>query len=167
QLRRVDALGVGPVDDLVIDIGEVLDVVDLVASMLEVASDHVEQDVRHDVPDVRRLVYRDAADIHADLTGLDCLEGLDRSGESVVDRDVVPGSGAHGHVSVMLGSDGQRVTSRATALAEGGARRRSPSTPLETCAGDEVPGAGDDGADVAALELGDVLRPGVAPGSHG
>ena len=52
------------VDHLVVDVGEVLDVPHLVAPVLQIPAHHVEDDAPQRVPDVRRRVGSDAADVH-------------------------------------------------------------------------------------------------------
>ena len=64
QLLGRDAQVVGPGDDAVVDIGVVLDVAHLVAAVLQVAAQHVEDDVAHGVAQVALVVGRDAADVH-------------------------------------------------------------------------------------------------------
>ena len=54
---EVNALFVGLVDDLVVDVGEVLHELDLVAAVLEVAAQQVENDERTRVADMEVVVY--------------------------------------------------------------------------------------------------------------
>ena len=63
----VDVLLLGGVDQLVVDVGDVDDPGDLVALVVQVSLDRVEDDRPDHVPDVRRLVDRRPAQIDADL----------------------------------------------------------------------------------------------------
>ena len=63
-------------DEFVIDIGDVDDEGDLVAEIDEVAFDGVEDDRPDHVAEMARLVDGRPADVHADLAGLDRLEGF-------------------------------------------------------------------------------------------
>ena len=72
---------VGPLDDLVVDVGDVRDVADLEAAPLEVAAQHVEHEREPAVAEVRRPVDGGAAHVHRHLAG---LAGLERD-------DLVPG----------------------------------------------------------------------------
>ena len=58
-------LGVGAVDDLVVDVGDVGDVVDLEAPPVEIAAQHVVDEGEAAVADVRGAVDGRAADVHA------------------------------------------------------------------------------------------------------
>src|SRR5213075_3387164 len=60
--------------DLVVDIGDVADVVDVPAEELEAAPDRVESDRRVRVTDVRRGIRRRPTDIDADLARNERLE---------------------------------------------------------------------------------------------
>ena len=61
---------VGAVDNLIVDIGDVLHVLHLIAAKLEVAPDDIEDDVAHGVADVGVVVGGNAADVHLDLVAL-------------------------------------------------------------------------------------------------
>ena len=76
---------VGRIDDLVVDIREVLDVVDLVALLGEVAADDVPGHEGACIADVRVVVRRDAAAVDADLTLLERLELLLTASHRIVD----------------------------------------------------------------------------------
>ena len=58
------ALFSGAVDHLVVYVGEVFDKLDGVATELEVAPEHIEDDGTHGVSDVGLGVGREAADVH-------------------------------------------------------------------------------------------------------
>jgi hypothetical protein len=62
--------GGGPLDDLVVDIGDVRDVVHLDARPLEVAAQHVVGEDVAAVPDVGRVVDRGPAHVERHLPGL-------------------------------------------------------------------------------------------------
>ena len=87
QLAGILAQLSGAVDDLVVDVGEVLDVADVVAAEGQVAADHVEVDGRHAVPEMRARVWRDAADVHVDARRAGGPEVLLPSRERVEDLD--------------------------------------------------------------------------------
>jgi hypothetical protein len=72
----VDAEALGPLDDPVINVCEVLDVLDVVAAELEVATYDVEDDIAHGVAHVAHLIGSYAADVHPDRI-TDWLEFLD------------------------------------------------------------------------------------------
>ena len=76
QLLDGDALLVGAADHLVVDIREVLDVLDLVALVFQIAAQRVEHDERARVADVEIVVDRRAAAVNAHLARLDGLEFL-------------------------------------------------------------------------------------------
>jgi hypothetical protein len=80
-----DAVAIGAVDDLVVDVRVVAHVGDLEAARLQVAVDHVEDHVGAGVPDVAVVVDGDAADVHADLTGGDGCELFLAAGQGIVD----------------------------------------------------------------------------------
>ena len=87
QFKRVLAQLVGAVDDLVVHVGVVHHVLDLVAAILEIATDDVEHQRRHGVPDVRVVVDRDAADVHLDHAWFEGLEIFFLASECVVNTD--------------------------------------------------------------------------------
>ncbi len=76
QVVGGDALLVGAVDDLVVDVGEVLRVPDGVSQVLEIPPDHVKGDGRHAMTDVRMVIDGNAADVHPHDVRLDGLEWL-------------------------------------------------------------------------------------------
>jgi hypothetical protein len=80
-----DALVVGRTDDLVIDVGDVLDEADVVTAILEVAPDHVERQERARVPDVDVVVDRRPTDVHGDPTLVTRDELLFDAGHRVVE----------------------------------------------------------------------------------
>ena len=65
------ALLVGALDDLVVHVGQVLGEGDLVALVHEVTADDVEGQERATVADVNLVIDGGAADVHANLAGLD------------------------------------------------------------------------------------------------
>ena len=74
DLVRRDTALPRPVDDLVVDVGEVAHEAHLVAEEAQVAVDDVERDQGAGVADVRAVVDGDAAHVHADLAGNQRLE---------------------------------------------------------------------------------------------
>ena len=85
EIQGVDALLRGAGDDLVIHVGEIGDVLDLIALVAEVARNGVEDDYAAGVAHVDIVVDGDTAHVHPDLAGLNGSEFLHRIGESVVD----------------------------------------------------------------------------------
>ena len=73
------------VDDLVVDVGEVLHELDLVAAVLEVAAQQVENDERTRVADMEVVVYGRAAGIHLYLARRDRNEFFLLTGQCVVE----------------------------------------------------------------------------------
>ncbi len=67
QLFRRGLLLPGPVDDLVVDVGEVADIGDLEAPVTQVAHHHVKDQRRAGMADVAVVIGCDAADVHADM----------------------------------------------------------------------------------------------------
>ena len=78
---------VHPVDEAVLDVRDVLQVEHVVSLAPEVPRDDVERDVRLRVPDVRRVVRRDAADEHRDAAAVEGNEVLLPPRECVVHPD--------------------------------------------------------------------------------
>ncbi len=64
QLPRRNAQSVRPVDNLVINIGDILDRLDLIALVLQIAADDIKDDVAHGVANMALVVGGDPADIH-------------------------------------------------------------------------------------------------------
>ena len=75
----------GALDNLVVNVGEVLDVAHPVALVLKVAAQRVEDDVAESVADVGCGVGGDAADVHFDFVGVGGHEFLDPPVQSVVE----------------------------------------------------------------------------------
>ena len=66
----------GAVDDLVVDVGDVADVVDLEAARAQMARHQIEGDEGAAVADVDEVVDRRAADVEADLAGHERRESI-------------------------------------------------------------------------------------------
>ena len=77
----------GPIDDLVIDIGEVLDEFNLITAELKISSDHIEYERAARMADMAVVIHRHTTDIHPDRLWLERLERLFFPGECVVDRE--------------------------------------------------------------------------------
>ena len=82
---EVNALFVRLVDDLVVDVGKVLHELYLVAAVLEVAAQQVENDERTRVADMEVVVYGRAAGIHLYLARRDRNEFFLLTGQCVVE----------------------------------------------------------------------------------
>jgi len=117
QLPDGPAFLVGPVDELVVDVGDVQDEGDTVAFVLQVALDGVEDHRSDQVTDVAVHVDRRPADIHPHLPRGDRFEGLLPAGQRVI----------HTHASSSRGSIRSIVTpgSRAKPAGFGPSRRRA------------------------------------------
>ncbi len=76
-----------PLHDLVVDVGDVADVLHLVARGPQPAHHHVERSERAGVADVKIVVHRRPADIEADLSRDARDEGLPGTAERVVDLE--------------------------------------------------------------------------------
>ena len=85
QLDRRDAGLLGAGDDLVVDVGEVAHEGDVVAEEAQVAEHDVEGHQRARVADVRAVVDRHAADVHADFAGKQRDEFFEAAGQCVVE----------------------------------------------------------------------------------
>src|SRR5438876_894052 len=73
----------GPIDDLVVHVREVLDERDVEASVFQVAADDVEDDGAAGVAEVRIIIDRHPAHVHADLAGHQRLERILPAGQGV------------------------------------------------------------------------------------
>jgi hypothetical protein len=85
QGRGVRPRARGPVDDLVVDVREVLDVPDLVSLELQIAPHGIEDQVAHGVAHVGRRIRRDAADVHPHRLAIGGGERLLLAGEGAED----------------------------------------------------------------------------------
>ena len=74
----------GAVDDLIVHIGEVLDVFDLVSPVFQILSQRIEYDERPGVSDVEIIVHGRTADIHPDLAFFDGLQFFFLSGQCII-----------------------------------------------------------------------------------
>ncbi len=74
--RSRNPLLIGPVDDLVIDVGDISDIVDLVTPKLQVAIDDIEDDGGPAVADVATVVNGDPTNVHSDLARVKGLKIL-------------------------------------------------------------------------------------------
>ncbi len=86
-LVEAHALGLGPPDRLVVDVGDVHDVDDLEAPEEQKALEQVLEDVGPPVADMGEIVDRRAAGVELDAPGLDRDEVLDLAAQSVVEPD--------------------------------------------------------------------------------
>ena len=86
QLLDGDALLVGAADHLVVDVGEVLHELDLVALVLQVPAQRVKHDERARVADVEVIVDGRAAGVNANLALLDRDEFLLAAGLCIIDQ---------------------------------------------------------------------------------
>ena len=84
QRNGVDALLLGPLDNLVIHVGEVLDVLDRITQVLQVPAQNIESDVAQGVADVGSGIGGDAADVHLGGFPVRGRELMGLSGQGVV-----------------------------------------------------------------------------------
>ena len=89
KLAGRDTFALRAHNDLVVDIGEIDDMPNFIADVLEIAPDHVEDDGRHRMADVRVVIRRDSADVHAHHAGFDRLERLDFPRKGAVELQAV------------------------------------------------------------------------------
>ena len=80
-------LFLGPLDDLVVDVGEVADKGDLVAPVAEIADDHIENQGGTGVAYMAVIIGSDAADVELDLPLFQGDKGGFSAGFGVVDLD--------------------------------------------------------------------------------
>ena len=85
DLGGIPVLRATPLDDLVVDVGDVRDVGDLEAAPLQVATQHVEDEREPSVAQVRRSVDGGPADVHRHLARLTGLQGHDLALRGVED----------------------------------------------------------------------------------
>jgi len=85
DLPKLHPLPVGPRDDLVVDVGEILDVVDPVPAVAQIAGDDVEVDGRARMADVAGVVDRDSAGVDPHLAVLYGNEILLPASQGVVE----------------------------------------------------------------------------------
>ena len=78
-----DAVARGVADDLVLDVGDVHDVLELVAALLQEAAQHVNRDEGAEVADVSVVVNRRPASVHADQVVFERMELFDFAGQSI------------------------------------------------------------------------------------
>ena len=69
QLRHGNAFLVGAANHLIVDVGKVLHKRNLVPAGLKIAAQHIKNDKRARVADVKIVIHGGAADIHADFSG--------------------------------------------------------------------------------------------------
>src|SRR5208283_2650724 len=84
-----DARGGGIGDDAVVHVGQVHHVGQLEAAEFQEAPQDVLENEGAEIADVRVVVHRGAAGVHADFPGLQGHERLNLAGQRVVDADFV------------------------------------------------------------------------------
>ena len=110
ERRPVLAVARGPLQQRVVDVGDVLDVVDLPLGVEPHALHEVERVVGRRVPHVGGVVRRDAADVDTgDGTG---VEGDRSAGRGVVDPEVAALAGQGGDLGSGPGMHAMSVTGR-------------------------------------------------------
>ena len=115
-------------DDLVLDVGQVHDVADDVAAVVEIPAQQVFEHERAQVADVGVVVDRGPAGVHADPGGIEGGELLFRAGEAVVELkghgrtpayDVLVRSGANCTARGLLNPNARTSGSGETGRADG------------------------------------------------
>ena len=87
-LRSSDAFLLGPVDDLVIYISEILYELDFVSSVFEIPSQRIEYDERSCVSYMKEVIDSRSTDIHLDLSLFNRHEFFLAVGQSIIDIHV-------------------------------------------------------------------------------
>ena len=82
-LLHGDAVAGGVADDLVVHVGDVHDVLQLEAALLQKAPQRVDDDEGAEVADVSVVVDRGTAGVHADQVVFQWMELFDLAGQSV------------------------------------------------------------------------------------
>ena len=82
-LLHGDAVARGIADDLVVHVGDVHDVLQLEAALLQKAAQRVDDDEGAEVADVAVVVHRGTAGVHADQVVFQRVELLDFAGQGV------------------------------------------------------------------------------------
>ncbi len=84
QAQRIFPCFPGPVDNLVVHIGKVLDIEDIIAPVGQIPPDSVKKDQRPGIAQVDIVVGGGAADIHINLAGFTRLERLLPPGQGII-----------------------------------------------------------------------------------
>ena len=87
QLADGDAFFVGTFDHLVVDISEILDIIDRIATVEQETAKGVIRNKGPGIAQVEKIVDSRTADVHLDLAGLDGLEFFFAAGFGVEDAD--------------------------------------------------------------------------------
>ena len=101
--------------DLVVDVGDVADIGDARIEPAQQPRQHVEDHHRARVADMRQVVDRRAAHIHAHVLGIERLEPLLPAGQAVVQDQVVHGRSVRPRRALVGKRTPQRVNHRAAA----------------------------------------------------
>ena len=117
-----DPAGIGLVDQLVVNVGDVHDERHVVARVGQVAFDGVEDHRADHVPDVAWLIDGGAAQIDSNLAGLDRLERFFRTGKSAVEAN--HNVGLWELVQVMTKSEIRNPKSETNSKEERGKRKK-------------------------------------------
>src|SRR3989344_6222785 len=80
-----DVLVLGPEDDFIVNVCDILQIKDTIAFLLEILGDHIKSQVRSGMADVREIVRRDAADKKFHFFARVRLEDFLLAGERIVD----------------------------------------------------------------------------------
>ena len=82
-LLHGDAIARGIADDLVVHVGDVHDVLQLVAALLQEAPQRVDHDEGAEVADVAVVIHRGTAGVHADQVVFQWMKLLDLAGQGI------------------------------------------------------------------------------------
>ena len=85
NLGNGNPLFVGFFNKLVVNVGKVLDKIDLIATPFKVATQHVEHAKGTRISDMNKIIYGRAASVYSDLTLFNCFKLLLASGKGVID----------------------------------------------------------------------------------
>lgn len=98
QVGPVDAVALSALEQRIVDIGDVLGVPNVDAAVAQRPADQVEGHIGRGVPQVRRVIRRNAADIHAGRRALSDELETTRAGVMELERLPLPGHGGQaGH----------------------------------------------------------------------
>ena len=95
------ALLIGLADELIVDVGEILNEFHLVAPVLQIPAQGIEHHEGPGIADMEVIIHRRAAYIHADLPGLEGDERFLFAGHGVIDL--------HGNLLVWISMDDPRA----------------------------------------------------------
>ena len=85
QVIEVFTILIGPIDNLVINIGNITHIVHIVSTRTEITNHHIKEDHDPSMTNMTEVINSHPADIHVDLSIMDWFEGLLGATLSIVD----------------------------------------------------------------------------------